>query len=252
MIKLIVMDLDGTLLRTDKSISDLTKVTLRQCQERGVKVAYATGRGGSAKERAPSEMFDGRITMNGAVAYAADELVYNRMVKMDLARGLLVACDQYGLKTSAEMSGIHYSNFDVAAEWENIHSNYQMTDFSRHAIDAEKLYAIVRDQKDISFIEEHLPEGLYLTVSRDMLAQIMHVDATKSKAIAALAKHWDIDMSEVVAFGDDLNDIDMLTSCGVGVAMGNAVKEVLTAADETCGTNDEDGIAKWLTNHVIR
>lgn len=97
-----------------------------------------------------------------------------------------------------------------------------------------------------------MPQGLYLTVSRDMLAQIMNVDATKSKAIAAIAKYWGIDMAEVVAFGDDLNDIDMLTSCGIGVAMGNAVKEVMIAGDEVCGTNDEDGIARWLIDHVLR
>jgi len=64
-IKMIVTDLDGTLLRTDKTISERTKDVLRQCRKCGIKVVYATGRGGSAEQRAPSELFDGRISMNG-------------------------------------------------------------------------------------------------------------------------------------------------------------------------------------------
>ena len=53
-------------------------------------------------------------------------------------------------------------------------------------------------------------------------------------------------MPEVVAFGDDLNDVDMLRGCGTGVAMANALDEVKLAADEVCGGNDEDGVAKWI------
>lgn len=250
MIKLIVMDLDGTLLRNDKSISDYTKNVLNNCRKKGIKVVYATGRGGSATERAPSNMFDGRITMNGAVAFAGDELSYYSIVKMDLARDFLIACDCYGLKVAAELSDIHYSNFNVTAEWNNI-QNYVITDFSKHTADSEKLYAVIRNNTDIEFIEKIIPQGLYLTVSRDMLAQIMNVDATKSKAIEALAKKWNIDISEIVSFGDDINDIDMLTSCGTGVAMGNAIEEVKAIADETCETNDNNGVAKWLVKHIL-
>jgi predicted mannosyl-3-phosphoglycerate phosphatase (HAD superfamily) len=62
-IKLIVTDLDGTLLRTDKTISDRTKSILSKCRESGIAVIYATGRGGSAEQVAPAELFDGRIRL---------------------------------------------------------------------------------------------------------------------------------------------------------------------------------------------
>lgn len=249
MIKLVAMDLDGTLLRTDKSISDFTKTVLGDCRRKGIKVIYATGRGGSAEERAPMEMFDGRIIMNGSVAYAGKKLIYNRPVKMDLARDLLIACDKYGLKTTAELSGMHYSNFNVNNEWSNI-TNYQIIDFRYHMLDAEKLYAVIQSDSDIEFIKKHIPQGLYLTVSRDKLAQIMHIEATKSKAINALAEYWGIKTKEIVSFGDDLNDIDMLTQCGIGIAMGNALDEVKKVADEICETNDNDGIVQWLLTHT--
>lgn len=249
MIKMIAMDLDGTLLRTDKSISVFSLETLNRCRKCGLKVIYATGRGSSAGERAPSLYFDGRVVMNGAVAYAGENILYNRMIPMAAARGLLLASDARGLKTCAETSGMHYANFDVSREWESI-MNYQITDFTVHDTDAEKLYAVITNDADIAYLQAHLPDGLYMTVSRDGLAQIMHREATKSEAIRALAGHWGISMAEVAAFGDDLNDIDMLTACGTGVAMENALEEVKQAAGHVCGDNDCDGVAKWLAEHI--
>jgi hydroxymethylpyrimidine pyrophosphatase-like HAD family hydrolase len=100
--------------------------------------------------------------------------------------------------------------------------------------------------EDAVFIRQNMPDSMYLTVARDGLGMIMHRDATKSKAVAKLAKMWNIKESEIAAFGDDLNDIDMLTCAGVGVAMKNALVEVKAVADYICDTNDNDGVAKWL------
>ena len=250
MVKMIVSDLDGTLLRNDKTISDKTIETLKHCREANIKVVYATGRGGSAERAAPARHFDGRIVMNGAVAHVGDSVVYNCLIPYKIARPLLIACDRQGIKTASEVSGMHYSNFATSDEWPNI-TNYKITDFSKHDIDAEKLYMIVKNIDDQKFIEKNLPNGLYLTVSRDGLAQVMHKDATKSKAIIALAHFWGIDQSEIVAFGDDLNDLDMLSHAGIGVAMGNAVDELKVIADYICLSNEEDGVAEWIIKKEI-
>ena len=247
---MIAVDLDGTLLRTDKSISEYTKSILSQCREADIKVVYATGRGGSAEKVAPECLFDGRITMNGAVAYADNTLVYSRLIPYLIARPLLIACDQRGLKAASEISGMHYSNFITSELWTDI-NNYKLVDFSLHDIDAEKLYAHVENPEDAAFIESQLPEELYLTVSNDGLAQIMHRDATKSRAVAELARLWGITHSEVAAFGDDLNDIDMLSYAGIGVAMENALDEVKSAADFICPGNDDDGVATWISNNLM-
>jgi len=249
-IKMIVSDLDGTLLSSDKTISEKTKTVLNQCRETGIKVAYATGRGGSANVVAPARFFDGRISMNGAIAMAGELVVYNRLIPYQTARPILVACDKRGLKTVSELSGMHYSNFAVTEEWADI-SHYTIVDFSKHDTDAEKLYMLVNNQEDVTFIEQLLPRDLYMSVSRDGMAMIMHRDATKSKAVAELARIWDIGQSEIAAFGDDLNDIDMLSSAGIGVAMRNALPEVKAAADCECLSNDEDGVAKWIEDNVL-
>jgi len=252
-IKMIVSDLDGTLLREDKSISEHTKSVLNKCRQAGIKVVYATGRGGSANERAPAALFDGRISMNGAIAIVGDKMIYNPLVPYQLGKPVLIACDKRNLKTTSEaVDGKHYSNFDVIDEWPSLfESKFEIVDFEQHNIDAAKLYAVVNTPEDAAYIQENLPPELYLTVSRDGLAQVMHKDATKSKAIAELAKLWRIDSSEIAAFGDDLNDLDMLDYAGYGVAMGNAVDDVKTACDFECGCNDEDGLAKWIETNVL-
>jgi len=252
-VKMIVTDLDGTLLRTDKTISEYTKAVLSQCRKAGIKIVYATGRGGSAKIVAPSVYFDGRITMNGAIAKAGETLVYDCLIPHSTARPILVACDKRGIKITSEINDMHYSNFAVSDLWPNMH-NYEIVDFSQHDKDAEKIYTPNPTQEDISFIEKLLPDNLYLVVTADgngFLGQIMHRNATKAKATAALARYWDISKSEVVAFGDDYNDIDLVYFVGIGVAMGNAVDEVKTIAGYICLDNDEDGLAKWIEEHVL-
>ena len=77
----------------------------------------------------------------------------------------------------------------------------------------------------------------------------MEKSATKRKAIEATAAYFGIFLSDVAAFGDDHNDIEMLRVCGVAVA--NAVDEAKAAADFCCGANDSDGVAKWIEERVL-
>ena len=71
-IRMVVTDLDDTLLRKDKTISERTTTALRKCREKGIKTVYATGRGNSSKMFVSSELFDGFVRMNGAMAYMGD------------------------------------------------------------------------------------------------------------------------------------------------------------------------------------
>jgi len=253
-IKMIVTDLDGTLLKTDKTISESTKNILRKCREKGIKIVYATGRGGSAKRVVPSELFDGMITMNGAVAMVNDVVIYECLIPYQTARPVLMACEERGIKITSENSGMHYSNFAVSDFWPAI-TNFKIVDFAQHELDAEKIYSPNPRLEEKLFIEKLLPGDLYLVMSSDVtgaLLQIMHRDATKSKAVSKLARLWGVEQSEIVAFGDDFNDVDMLMYAGIGVAMGNAVDEVKAVSDCTCRTNDEDGLAMWINENILR
>ena len=250
-IKMIATDLDDTLLRDDKTISDITKAALVKCRDRGIKVVYATARGQSAPALVPIDLIDGFTQMNGAVAFAGESLIYSKHISIASSRDFLLAADNAGIQIAVETGGRHYANFDVGEVWGWV-TNYTVSDFAALDINAEKIYALPKSDSEIDLLKKHLPKNTYLIISRyDNFTMIMHEDAGKAKAVAALADHWNISIKDVVAFGDDTNDIGMLRHCGIGVAMGNAIDEVKSAADDICDTNENDGIAKWLEKHVL-
>lgn len=80
---------------------------------------------------------------------------------------------------------------------------------------------------------------------------ILLCHAVSRKAITELCRHLNITSSEIAAFGDDFNDIGMLKLCGLGIAMENAIAKVKQAADEICASNENDGFAKWIENHLL-
>jgi len=104
---------------------------------------------------------------------------------------------------------------------------------------------------DAEYIRLILPTDLYLVITEKNYGQIMHKEATKSKAIEALARHWEVDKINIAAFGDDLNDIDILSWAGIGIVMGNAVDELVINADEVCLSNEDDGVAMWIKENVF-
>jgi len=129
---------------------------------------------------------------------------------------------------------------------------FTIVDFEAHALDADKIITYNLTQEDIDFIQKKLPPHSYMVMAVDGLAMITHIQAKKSFAVNALCQHWGIYLEETVAFGDDLNDIDMLECAGKGVAMANALDEVKQAADEICKSNDEDGLAIWIEKNILQ
>ena len=250
MIKMIVTDLDGTLLRDDKTISERTIRALTGCRKKGIKVAYATVRG-YADRLAPDELFDGRVLKSGAVAYIDNKRVYYKTMSINDARPFLLSAHEANLKTAAQNDdGVHYSNFHVSEIWPFL-TNYKIVDFATIDFDIAKIYVVTDTPESMEFVKNHAPAGFHLFVSRDDLSFLFHSDATKSKAVAALAQHWGINRSEIAAFGDDLVDAELLEYCGVGIAVDNAIGEVKQRADFICDSNENDGVAKWLEGNVL-
>ena len=249
-IKMIVTDLDGTLLRSDSSISEYTKAVFKRCQDFGIKIAYATGRGGGIEHVAPASLFDATVTSNGVTAQIGSELVYNRPIPYLAARPILIACGERALKCGAHTSDMHYAAFPLSDIWPSF-KNFEVVDFSTFEHDVQKIWVYNATADDIAFINSQLSDELYMVMAMDSYAMIMHKDATKAKATAELASVWGIAAHEIAAFGDDLNDVDMLSYAGVAVAMGNALPEVKAVSDHICLSNDEDGLAKWLEEHIL-
>ena len=91
-----------------------------------------------------------------------------------------------------------------------------------------------------------LGEAIHAVQSSPYFLEITHPAATKSRAAAILAQRLGIDHEEIIAFGDSMNDLDLLQFAGMGVAVANAAPQVLAAADYITDTNENDGVAKAL------
>jgi len=87
-------------------------------------------------------------------------------------------------------------------------------------------------------------------VANGYLVQIMSQDAKKRKGVQVMLDAFGIAPEEVVYFGDDYDDAESMQFCGIGVAVDNAIPEVKAIADEIAGSNDEDGVARWIEKYV--
>lgn len=90
-----------------------------------------------------------------------------------------------------------------------------------------------------------------MTSTDHKLIMIMHREAVKANAVRLLAERYGYNMNQIVSFGDDYNDVDMLKQCGTGVAVSNAIDEAKSAADYICESNDDDGVAKWIEANIL-
>ena len=91
-----------------------------------------------------------------------------------------------------------------------------------------------------------------MTCSKPCFLECNPLRATKGNALRWCADHFGFRMDELLAFGDSLNDVSMLEAAGVGVAMGNAREDVKAMGFPVCGTNEEDGVARYIEEYILR
>jgi len=229
-IDMIVCDLDGTLLRMDKTVSEYTLDVLHKCRARGVKFAIATAR--NLEMAIPFvDMLkpDVLIYQGGALAASGSQIVYSKPLDakdaIAIMNGLLGRDDVTIIISEGE--------------------DYRTTGFAGRYPD--KLHNISFGLKGSlgDFGKDFTNVGI-IQYRGENLVRFAHIDATKWRAVQACAAQLGIDMANIAAFGDDSIDIDMIENCGIGVAMSNAIDEAKAVADFVCDTNDNDGVARWL------
>jgi HAD superfamily hydrolase (TIGR01484 family) len=232
-IKLIVTDLDGTLLRSDKTISDYTAEMFNRCREKRIKVAAATGRSKAHTLKfLNGAVVDAMCLNNGTMITVGEDLLKKMTLAPDTQKRLLL--DLQHMDTDKEIY-MHDGETSRAGEDNSL--------CMLNVICKDKIipFDILNKYSDIK----------WYTYDNNSGVMIQAKGTSKLNAIRLLAEKWNIDLSEIAAFGDDCNDIEMLLNCGVGVAVANAFDEVKAVADYVCGSNDEDGVARWLEANVL-
>lgn len=252
-IKLIASDLDGTLLQNDKTLSPYTRAVLARCRERGILFFVATARPPRALERLIKGLsYDGALCHNGGVALYQGTRIWEQGIDPLMAAKLFQRLkDEFPqIPLSAEIDGDLYANFDVEELWPG--APYHSTDFSAFSEKpVEKLMIRYQSQEQVKRIETFLPKELYCQISDNIILMIQPKGVEKGKALKAVCERLGIPLVQTVAFGDDWNDISMMDLAGTGVAVENALPQVKAAAQELCGSNEEDGPAHWLEQHIL-
>ena len=248
--KMIVTDLDGTLLKDDKSISKYTIDVIRRLRIEGHKFVIATGRPlRTVKEFMGNIDYDAAVCHNGALICVDGEEVSG--FKIDNAKEvideILLRCPEASIAVEAEDA--LYANFDAGLIWPASIS-YMKKNFLELK-SAYKIIVKVSSLEDMKRYGKLLPPELYIQLSEGIIGMIMNRGATKSNGIKSLAERYGIDTEDIISFGDDYNDIDMLEFCGLGICVENAVDDAKRSANQICGTNENDGVAKWIDDFLL-
>ena len=283
-IRLIALDLDGTLLNSRGELSPRNRAAIRDARERGVRVALVTGR--RFRDARPLALDLGLdvpvIAHNGALTKHARtlETVAVQLLPLNAARKVVRLAREYGadalVSDDHEGTGLLvYDHID-----ERNHSLAKYIAWSRRVVgddvgEAVRHVHALEEYLDhppvhISFsgtcaemtglaaeVERELGAGvkLLLTLYRKMdfaLLDVLHPEASKGAGLAAVAAEHGLSSAAVMAVGDNYNDLEMLHYAGTGVVMGNAEDELRqTAGFHVTATNDEDGVAVAIEHYIL-
>ena len=272
-IKMIGLDLDGTLLTDKKELTARTKAVISSALRRGIVVLVATGRPWMG---IPEELrnFPGMryaLTSNGARIIDAQEerVIEEHLLSPELALQALEICGKYDTLQEVYFDGQGYAPADKMAVVERYHRNPSMCEYMRKTripVDnifklvkeenrgLDKVQALFADMEERTQAWRELREvsGLELVGSLRYNIEINTAGVNKGTGIVNLGKMLGIKRGEIMAFGDGDNDIVMLKEVGIGVAMANAEAKVKEAADYITMSNEEDGVAEAIEKMVLR
>ena len=262
-LRLIATDLDGTLLDSTASVSPRTRAALDAARAQGIHVVPVTARQpiGLRTIAADAAFDDWALCSNGAYAvHLTDKrMLFAEELPAETIRSLADAL-------RASIPDLLFASVREAGEtFVAQHGYAEIADHSDHKRDPKDMGGVtlaeVVDAPSVKFVIRH-PElappevyatlqsleltGFEATLSGAPFVEIMAEGVTKATCLARLCAHLEIDRAEVVAFGDALNDVEMLRWAGHGVAMAGAADVVQNAADETTVSNDDHGVARVI------
>ncbi len=264
-IRVICSDIDGTLLDKERDISSLTHEVFSLLPME-MPVILASSRMPSAMtylQEKINRAGEPLICYNGGYVLDNEEVVSSTTIPLDLARAIasmaegteihisLYAGDEWMAPKddawtkkeimATRVNPLLMENNKALDKWANTGKEVHKVMCMGDAQEIEYLYQV---------INERYADQLHLYRSKDTYIEIAPISISKASALELLLKHkYGLSLEEVMSFGDNYNDIELLKSSGVGVAVANAKKEVIAAADITTEGNREDGVAKFIRHY---
>ena len=271
-IKLIALDLDGTLLNMEKKVPQGNYQALKECETAGIQIVPATGRGVGGIPPMIRELPGANyaITTNGAVVA---DLKNNKAIKtcglsnemiqriLNIAKKYHSATDPFidGRAITEPASIDHMDEFGLSPEMQKLIRDTRevvpnvMEYVKTTGAEAEKVNIFMADLEEREVLRKELMAIPELSISSSMYnnLEVNAKGADKGSALLWLADYLGIDREETMSFGDGENDIPMIQAAGIGVAMENALDTVKAAADMITLKNDEDGVAAAIRKIIF-
>ena len=267
-VKLIAFDLDGTLLDRQKNIPEANLQALKAAAEAGALLVPATGRIYTGIPELIRTLPGARyfITINGAYAYDAadDRNLYTSELSVDTCLRLIDYMDRLPVIYDCYQDNWGYitrSMFQRAGDFIPDPGIMKMMRELRTPVDnlsetlrqkgrpVQKMQMHFQDlaerDRQLKLVAERFPEAA-VSSSLPWNIEINSAGATKGRALKALCQALGIDLRDTLAFGDGTNDLDMIRTAGIGIAMGNGAEEVKAAADWVAPNNDDAGVAAGI------
>ena len=271
-IRIIALDLDGTLLDSGKNLSEVNRAALAEAAEKGILVVPTTGRffGGMPESIRALPFVRYAITVNGAQVYdrATDAAIVREELPLATALAIMrfldgfdVIYDCYQDNWGCMTASMQARAADYAPDAHYLKMIRELRkpypDLKAHleaeGLDVQKIMLFARDVAVRAEIAEGLrarfPE-LAISSSTFNNLELNSANAHKGLALQRFAEHLGLGLANCMAFGDGANDLTMVRMAGIGVAMANACPEVLAAADHVTLSNDEDGVAAALRHFL--
>jgi HAD superfamily hydrolase (TIGR01484 family) len=240
--KLVALDMDGTLLNEEKLISEANRKAILAALEAGVTVIFSTGRGIQSAMPYVEELGlqTPMITVNGSEVWKAPgELLQRHILSAELVRKLHEIAVKHGSWWWAySVEGVFNTE-----KWVEDISSIQWLKFGYYTEDMAVLAEIRSTVEAWDLLE--------ITNSHPCNIELNPKGISKASGLEEVCKLLGISMSEVIAMGDSENDISMIRSAGLGVAMGNAQDEVKLIADLITVSNEEHAVARVINEYVL-
>ncbi len=267
-IRLIAIDMDGTLLNEHNLLTPATIATVKEAKTRGIKIVLCSGRPltGLQPFFEPLGLVDDgdyAITYNGAMVQRADtgEILLQHSLTYAEFLELTTLATKLGVHSHAEDEARMYtpdrdiSRYSVRESYlVNMPLSYRQPDeFAQDKRFAKVMY--IDDPNFLAQVQAKIPASFfdryYFVNSEPFFLEALNKQASKGNAVKDLAAKLGYGLDEVMAIGDQANDLPMIKVAGTGVAMGNAIPEVKAAAQFTTATNAEDGVAQAIRNYAF-
>jgi Cof subfamily protein (haloacid dehalogenase superfamily) len=267
--KLLVTDVDGTLVNNNGEISSENQNALNNVRSRGIQIAISTGRPPKSSLNIIKKLplsnyhifFDGALVSN----YRTGKVAYNQTIDQDLVKQLVFSAREKDIFLEL------YSKYACFAAIENwwTEANRNVYGIDTHIQNLDDIWLSEKimkgvlvimnaDEKDFvnDFCRHYAGKLEFREVQSPPYSEVTFINVlskgvSKGKALEVLAKQLCIKLEEVVAIGDWINDIPLLTTAGLGIAMGNAHDDLKKIADFVTLTAEENGLAMAIKKFLL-